>query len=295
MREIVIVSGKGGTGKTTLAASFASLEKKVMLADCDVDAANLHLVVEHQRIRQHAFIGGRTASIDMDCCIQCDECVDNCRFSAISKGELLQTSEIAYCIDPLACEGCGVCALLCPTNAVSFQPRTSGEWCVSNTENGAMVHAQLGAAEGNSGKLVNLLRQEARHEAGKRNIELIITDGSPGIGCPVVASLTGADLAVIVTEPSLSSLHDFERVVELIAHFSLPSVLCINKCDDLNSQITSKLKALAQAQHIVVAGEIRYDPLADHAQMQGRSLVSCSASTSALDIRQSWSAVKRAL
>ena len=223
VKELVVISGKGGTGKTSIVASFAALTEKVVLADCDVDAADLHLVLEPKVMRRESFSGGKRARIRTEHCIACGKCEALCQFDAIdfdgpSNGKLDKT----FRIDPIACEGCGVCAWFCAENAIEFAPAVNGEWYVSDTRHGPMVHAKLGIAEENSGKLVSTVRKEAGAIAQQRGLELVLIDGSPGIGCPVIASITGADLVLIVTEPTLSGLHDLGRVADVARHFEIP-------------------------------------------------------------------------
>ena len=211
-KELVVISGKGGTGKTSIVASFAALADACVVADCDVDAADLHLVLEPTVMWRAPFSGGSKASIRTEDCHGCGTCMEVCRFGAVTKDP---TDAGTLHIDPIACEGCGVCAWFCPSRAISFAPAVHGEWFVSETRVGAMVHAALGIAESNSGKLVSVVREQARAIARENRSDLVLIDGSPGIGCPVIASLTGADLALVVTEPTPSGLHDLMRVLEL--------------------------------------------------------------------------------
>jgi len=222
MKELVVISGKGGTGKTSIMAAFAALSENAVLCDADVDAADLHLLMSPDIKMCSDFKGGNTAIIGHELCTECGLCRRLCRFDAISEG---------YEVDHIKCEGCGVCVDLCPELIIDFPVKTCGEWFVSDTRFGPMVHARLGIAEENSGKLVTLVRQEAKKLAEKRNLDLLITDGPPGIGCPVIASIGGATALLIVTEPTVSGLHDMERVAELAAHFKVPAMLCVNKFD----------------------------------------------------------------
>ena len=222
MKQIVVISGKGGTGKTVLTASFASLAGNKVMVDCDVDAADLHLLLKPEIKERYEFRSGVTARIDKDICQECGECLSVCRFEAISED---------YIVDPVSCEGCSVCSHVCPAGAVIMEENIAGEWYISETKYGPLVHAKLGIAEENSGKLVAKVREVAKEIAERDKRDFVIIDGPPGIGCPVIAALTGVDLAVIVTEPTLSGIHDMERVVQVAKHFGVPTKVCINKYD----------------------------------------------------------------
>jgi MinD superfamily P-loop ATPase len=224
MKEIVIISGKGGTGKTTLCASFASLARDAVIADCDVDAADLHLLLAPRVLQEADFVGGRTPVIDSELCAECGDCQAWCRFDAIELD-----IDAGYIIDPLACEHCALCAYVCPEEAISMQSSVSGRWFISETAQGKLVHARLAPGEDNSGKLVTLVRREARRLAEETGARWILNDGPPGVGCPVTAAITGVDLALIVTEPTLSGIHDMQRVEALCRHFQIPALVCINK------------------------------------------------------------------
>ncbi|GAH53639.1 unnamed protein product, partial [marine sediment metagenome] len=228
MKELVIVSGKGGTGKTSVVAAFAALAESKVLADCDVDAADLHLVLEPTILTREDFSGGSCARIEAENCTACGKCQEVCRFEAIScNGPANEGVEKTYSVDPIACEGCGVCSLVCPTEAVIFEPVVNGQWYISETRHGPMVHAKLGIAQENSGKLVSLVRNQAKKIAEEQALNLVIIDGSPGIGCPVIASITGADLVLVVTEPTLSGQHDLERVSQLTRHFGIKTLVSV--------------------------------------------------------------------
>ena len=212
MKEIVVISGKGGTGKTSLSASFAALAERAGVADCDVDAPNLAIVLQPQIERSTPFTGGKIAVPDRDACTACGCCAESCRFEAIAlEVPADDRDRESAVVDRLACEGCGVCAVVCPEGAIRLEPVVNGEWFISRTRHGPFVHAQLGIGQENSGKLVALVRKEARALAKRESLDLLISDGPPGIGCPVIASIGGADLVLIVTEPTVSALHDFER------------------------------------------------------------------------------------
>ena len=288
MKELVVISGKGGTGKTSIVASFAALAQNAVVADCDVDAADLHLVLEPTIIRRESFSGGKRARINSCCCTACGKCAELCRFDAINfDGPGNGTVDQTLRIDPIACEGCGVCAWFCPEKAIDFAPAPSAEWFVSKTRHGPMVHAKLGIAQENSGKLVNTVRMEARKLAEQRGLELVIIDGSPGIGCPVIASITGASLVLIVTEPTLSGLHDIERVADLTRHFDIPACVCVNKWD-LNGDVTVQVERLAARRALAVTGRIRYDRVVTDAQVRKLSVVEYSGNGCAQDIRSVW-------
>jgi MinD superfamily P-loop ATPase len=266
MKELVIISGKGGTGKTSIVACFAALARKAVLADCDVDAADLHLVLAPETKETEEFRSGHKASIRSDQCNACGVCYAYCRFDAILK------NSDSYTVDPIACEGCGVCVHFCPVQAIDFEQPLSGHCFQSETRFGPMVHARLGIAEENSGKLVSLVRQRARDIAEARNLDTVIIDGSPGIGCPVIASITGAALVVVVTEPTLSGRHDLERVLELALHFKTPAMVIINKAD-LNQDMAEAIIEMCHGRGVTYAGSIPYDPAVTQAQLAKISTV----------------------
>lgn len=284
MKELVIISGKGGTGKTSVTASFAVLAEKAVLADCDVDAADLHLVLKPDVRERHDFRSGHEAVIREADCTGCGVCLDLCRFDAVRRHD---TEAGARCvIDPVACEGCGLCVRFCPEQAIDFPERLCGEWMVSDTRCGPMVHARLGVAAENSGKLVATVRQEARRIAEEQGRKLVIVDGPPGIGCPVIASLSGAAQVLVVTEPTVSGEHDLGRVLKLTAHFGIPASICVNKWD-LNPEMTERIEKQAQTLGATVAGRIRYDRAVTQAQIQERAVVEIDAPC-AEDIRALW-------
>jgi len=262
MRELVIISGKGGTGKTSLTAAFAALAGNSVLCDADVDAADLHLLMAPQMKRRTNFMGGSKALINPALCTGCGTCRALCRFDAISE---------RFEVDPIRCEGCGVCVDFCPVAAVDFPVQRCGEWYLSATRFGPMVHARLGIAEENSGKLVSLVRKEARQLAEERGFDLILTDGPPGIGCPVIAAIGGATALVIVVEPTVSGLHDMERVLDLAAHFRVPGMVCVNKFD-LNPEMTEAIERLAGKRNVALVGRIPFDPVFTHAMVAGKTL-----------------------
>ena len=276
MKEIVIISGKGGTGKTSIVASFAALAEGAVLADCDVDAADLHLLLQPDIKQSHDFSGGKVASVITEKCIGCGKCEEVCNFdAAIFNGPANDVVGITYTIDSIACEGCGVCVQFCPVDAIEFKDAINGKWFVSDTRFGPMLHAKLGIAEENSGKLVSLIRKEAKRIAAEQSKDLIIVDGSPGIGCPVIASITGADLVLAVTEPTIAAQHDLDRVAELTEHFNIPTVVCINKYD-INVRIAKAIEKEALERNLKVVGKIAYDIAVTKAQIAAKSIVEYS-------------------
>ena len=293
MKEFVVISGKGGTGKTSLVASFAALHQNIVLADCDVDAADLHLVMDTHINHREPFIGGKKACIVAESCTGCGECEKMCRFDAIMADESSNGSTI-FRIDPIACEGCGACTLVCPVDAIEFRDAVNGEWFISEARHGPMVHAKLGIAESNSGKLVSVVRNQARGIAAKRGLEMVLIDGPPGIGCPVIASVTGTDLVLVVTEPTLSGLHDLERVRQLATHFRIKTTVCINKYD-LNQDMTSRIDEHCREMGIEIVGRIPYDAAVTRAQIQKTSVVEFSDGPVSQEIRRMWERVSRIL
>jgi len=279
MRELLVISGKGGTGKTSLTAAFASLSENRILCDADVDAADLHLLMAPDIKMRSDFQGGGVALINKEKCTQCGLCRDFCRFEAIAED---------YTVDPIGCEGCGVCVDFCPELAIEFPVKTCGEWFISETRFGPMIHARLGIAEENSGKLVTLVRQEAKKLAQKKSFDLIITDGPPGIGCPVIASIGGADALLIVAEPSVSGMHDMQRVAQLAAHFKVPGMICVNKFD-LNIEQTRAIEDLARNMCVSVVGRIPFDPIFIESMIRGQTLLEYSKeSETSFAAKQIW-------
>lgn len=278
MKKFVVISGKGGTGKTSLTASFAALAQNAVLADCDVDAADLHLLLHPDIQQREAFTSGVKATIFPERCTQCGICREVCRFEAIDE---------SYTINPFACEGCTVCAKLCPAQAIDVADNVCGEWYVSETRYGPMVHARLGVAEENSGKLVAIVRQQAKRLAEERGKELLIIDGPPGIGCAVISAITGTDLVMVVTEPTLSGLHDLKRVTELTRHFTIPTCVCVNKFD-INPDMTERIKEHCRNQQLTYIGEIPYDITAVNAVVQQVPVVDLTDTDLAQRIRELW-------
>lgn len=280
MKELVIISGKGGTGKTSITASFAALAQYAVLADCDVDAADLHLVLNPTIQRRETFTSGHAAKIRSADCTQCGLCETLCRFDAIQD----------FKVDTLRCEGCWACVEFCPAQAIDFPEQVCGEWFISATRCGEMVHARMNAGAENSGKLVSLVRREARRIGEKQNSEYLLVDGPPGIGCPVIASITGADAVLVVTEPTLSGEHDLRRVVELTNHFKIPAMVCINKWD-INHIMAERIETLARKMGAKPVGRIPYDAAVTAAQINARSLVEDSDGRGAKAARKTWSNV----
>jgi MinD superfamily P-loop ATPase len=281
MKEITIISGKGGTGKTSLAGCFAVLSDGAVFTDCDVDAANLSLIMKPELQEKHEFKASREAFIREDRCSQCGLCRDLCRFEAISE---------SFRVDPLSCEGCGVCYHACPEGAIDFEEVTSGEWFISRTPYGPLVHARLGVAQENSGKLVTLVRNKAKEIARDANRDLIVTDGPPGIGCPVIASLSNASAALVVTEPTLSGVHDMERVLSVCSHFKVPAFVCINRYD-LDEENTSKIEEYCREQSVPVVGRVPFDKVVTEAMVQGLPVVEYSDGAVSRSIKEIWERV----
>jgi MinD superfamily P-loop ATPase len=288
VRELVVISGKGGTGKTSLLASFAVLARKAVLADCDVDAADLHLVLAPKVRRREEFRSGNEAVIRPELCRRCGRCAELCRFGAVLReaGEPQGNGGAPYRVDPTACEGCGVCVSRCPHGAIEFPERICGEWFVSDTRCGPLVHARLRPAAENSGKLVAAVRQEARRLAEEGGFGQVLVDGPPGIGCPVISSVTGASAVLAVSEPTVSGEHDLSRVLELCRHFGIPAAVCVNKWD-LNPQMTARVEARAGEGGALVLGRIPYDRTVTAAQLQARAVVELGGPAAAA-IRGIW-------
>jgi len=280
MKQIVVISGKGGTGKTVTTASFASLAENKVMADCDVDAADLYLLLHHTIKETYEFTG-RVAQINQDKCIQCGKCQEVCRFEAIDD----------FTVDPVSCEGCGVCVYVCPQKAIKMVKHPSGKWFVSRTKYGPLVHAKLGIAEENSGKLVSLVREKAKSIAEKEKRDFVIIDGPPGIGCPVIASLSGVDIALIVTEPTFSGIHDLKRVIGVAHHFGVKSMVCINKYD-LNLENTQHIEDFCQSYGIEVAGKISFDTIVTEALVIGKPVVEYSNGDVSSQIKGLWERIK---
>lgn len=286
MKEIVVISGKGGTGKTSLTASFAYLGgKDVVVADCDVDAADMHLLLKPDFADEDDFYSGELAYINQYECIQCGKCAEVCRFDAIPviKGH--------YVVDPLACEGCGYCARVCPTEAITNKDLNVGKWFVSSIKTGStMVHARLGIGADNSGKLVAKVKSEAKDIADEERVDYIIVDGSPGVGCPVVSSLSGAAFVVLVTEPSVSGLHDLKRVYELVHKFNIKAGCIINK-SDINEDMTAQIEDFLKEENIVHIANLPYDETFTKAMTNGQTIVEYANNDLSKKIKESWNKI----
>ena len=282
MKELVILSGKGGTGKTSLTAAFSHLTSNHILCDADVDGADLHLLTSPEIQQTHDFMGGGLATIDPNRCIGCGNCQDLCQFDAISDN---------FVVSEISCEGCGICVDFCPEKAIDFPPQKCGEWFVSNITTGTMVHARLGIAQENSGKLVNTIRTAAKQMAEDQNKDMVLIDGPPGIGCPVIAAITGASGVLVVVEPTISGMHDMERVLKLTQHFKLPAMVCINKYDlnpDMTSQIEEKIKTLG----LEVVGKIPFNPVFVEAMVEGKNIFEYGKEAELLEtVKEIWNRV----
>lgn len=265
-KQIVIVSGKGGTGKTVISAAFANIAKNKVIVDADVDAADLFLLLNPINKETHKFSGGYKAVIDSSLCNQCANCYSYCRFEAIKK------NTNRFTIDEILCEGCGICAKICQNNAINMYLTESGEWYVSETKQGIFIHAKLGIAEENSGKLVSLIKNKAVEIAKEKNCDWIIIDGPPGIGCPAIATIGNSDCAIVITEPTLSGLHDSNRIIELIKYFAIPIKLIINKYD-LNLEMTAKIEEFCRAAQIEIIGKLMFDKNVVQSIIDGQSVM----------------------
>lgn len=263
MRQLAIISGKGGSGKTTLTAAFSSLSGNAVLADCDVDASNLHLLLRPQVLEKQDCLGPGFASIDLKLCTGCGICREICRFGAVLEN---------FTINPYSCEGCAVCTVACPQNAVSLTPRVSGQAVSSITRFGPMAHAKLGIGEEAGGKLVNLVRKKAVELADRYSCKLILIDGPPGTGCPVMAAITGTDLVLVIGEPTISGLHDLKRAVELTSHFKIPTVACINRYD-LNKKKSLEIEIFCRKAEIPLLARLPYANIATEAMMNGETVI----------------------
>ena len=280
MKEVVVLSGKGGTGKTSIVGSLAALAERKVLADCDVDAADLHLLLSPSVKQENEFWSGQVARIDPDKCTQCGLCQELCRFHAIKD----------YTVDPVSCEGCGFCSHICPVEAITMRENLAGHWFVSDTKYGPLVHARLGIAQENSGKLVAVVRQQAKRIAEERDLDYIISDGPPGIGCPVISSLSGANLAMLVTEPTLSGMHDLERVFGVCRHFNVPAAVCINKYD-FNDENTIAIHNYCREKGVEVAAMIPFDNVVTEALVRGVPVVEYSDGRVSREIKRLWNGI----
>ncbi len=283
MKQIVVISGKGGTGKTVITASFAALAEHKVLADCDVDAADLHLLLDPRIQERHVFKSGVTAVLHRDRCTQCGLCKTLCRFDAIGDD---------FVIDPVSCEGCAFCSFACPHKAIEMKENIAGEWFSSHTRFGPMIHARLGIAQENSGKLVSLVRKKAKEKAEQIGADWVIIDGSPGIGCPVIASLSGVDCALVVTEPTLSGLHDASRVIDMARHFNIPPRVVVNKYN-LNIDMSERIEEYCRRHDVPFIGKIRFDKTVVNAMVQGKTIVEYSEGDTARGIKEIWDQLQK--
>jgi len=284
VKEIVVLSGKGGTGKTSIVGSLAALADNKVLADCDVDAADLHLILQPADRQEHEFWSGQTARIDESLCTQCGLCQEYCRFNAIDH----------FTVNRVSCEGCGFCARICPADAITMEDNLAGHWFISDTQYGPLVRARLGIAQENSGKLVALVRQQARKLAEEHGLSYIISDGPPGIGCPVISSLSGANLALLVTEPTLSGIHDLERVLGVCRHFKVPALVCINKYD-VNEDNSNQIESFCLKQGVEVAARISYDEAVTEAMIHGVPVVEYCRNGVSHQIEALWQTILKSL
>jgi len=284
MRELVVISGKGGTGKTSLTAAFAHLAEKVLLCDLDVDAPDLHLIAQPTIQRRGPFLSGHVAEIDGSVCTTCGQCADLCAYGAI------HSKDGVFVVDAAHCEGCKVCVAFCPSKAIDFPERLCGTWYESETRFGPMVHAQLDPGQENSGKLVTLLKAKARERAAQLGLELILSDGAPGIGCPVISSLSQASLVLLVTEPTPSGLHDLERVVDLCRHFRLPSAVLINKVD-LNPDYERAIHSFCQSREIPVIGQLPHDSVVTESMVRHQAITEGADTPFGIQVREIWTNV----
>ena len=288
MKEIVIISGKGGTGKTSITASFAMLGgKDIVVADCDVDAADMHLLMQPDWEKSEDFYSGVIAEIDQEKCVKCGNCTDVCRFSAIP------IIDKKYVVNKLNCEGCGYCFHVCPTDAITMKEQNVGKWYISNTKaDNVMVHARLGIGAENSGKLVAKVKNEAKRIAKETDKEFIVVDGSPGIGCPVVSSLSGADFVVFVTEPTVSGLHDLKRVYQLVKKFNISAGCIINK-SDLNTKVARQIEEFLKEENIMHITDLPYDETFTKAMTNGQTIVEYDDSSLKNILIKCWEKIKK--
>ena len=286
MPEVLIISGKGGTGKTTLTGAFAGLAKNALVCDLDVDAPDLHLLLDPEVRESHEFFSGFEAEIDPELCESCGLCLEKCRFDAVVE------KNGAYWVNPLKCEGCKLCVELCPADAIGFKEKHCGSWQVSQTRFGPMVHAQLFPGEENSGRLVSILRQKAKEMGKDQGYDLILSDGPPGIGCPVISSITGMDLAVVVTEPTPSGRHDLERAVELCRHFRLAVGVVINKYD-LNPEQSRAIAAYCGKEGLELLAKLPYDPAMTESMVRGKTINEYQTNGTAAMVAEAWKNIER--
>lgn len=280
--QLIILSGKGGTGKTTIAASIAYLQKEGVKVDCDVEASNLHIILQGSRVEEKDFFGAKAAEIDPNKCIQCGACEETCRFGAIS----------GFKVEELKCEGCAACTVVCPEQAITLHDEITGITIISKTDHGILSHADMEIGAEGSGKLVT----EVRKNAGRfiKEGDMVLLDGSPGVGCPVMASLTGCDAALLVVEPTQSGLADFLRVLELVRFFRIKPYVCINKYD-LNNSISRQIFRVCWKEKVPMLGEIPFDPLVKEAVNQLKPVVVYPESSAGRQITMLWNRLQMRL
>ena len=287
MKEVLILSGKGGTGKTSIIGSFADLADNKIMVDCDVDASDLHLLLAPRPTEEHDFVSGVKARVEADKCSACEMCIEICQFESI-------TMEDTAIISELACEGCGVCAHFCPEDAIILDKNHCGSWYISDTDYGPLVHAQLFAGEENSGKLVSHIKNQAKQLAEATNTDLILIDGAPGVGCPVIASLSNVDLVVVITEPTLSGKHDLERILDLTDHFKIPAMVCINKWD-IHPGMSTEIETACTKRNVDLLGRIPFDTTVVDCQIQGVPVTKSKTSPAAAAIRDVWTKLQETI
>ncbi len=287
MKELLVLSGKGGTGKTTITAGFASLATKKVIADCDVDAADLHIILRPEKQVRHDFVSGVKAAIKKELCTGCGTCSELCQYEAITMDDAAE-------VDDFSCEGCGVCAHFCQEKAIELVPNHCGYWYVSDTRFGTLVHAELKPGEENSGKLVSMVKQKARRRGEDEGANLILLDGPPGIGCPVISSFSGADMVVAVTEPTMSGLHDLERILELSKHFKVKAQVIINKYD-LNEDMSSQIERFCKKSGIPLLGTIEFDQSVVDALVAGKTIFEFNHCKAAQSVANIWQQIEKAL
>lgn len=294
-KQLVVLSGKGGAGKTSVTAALAHLASQEMamsLADADVDAANLELVLGPEREATHDFASGLLAHVDAATCIACGECATACRFDAIHPSSA--TEGAAYEVDPVACEGCAACHYRCPVDAIEMTEPVVGQWFLSRTPYGPLYHAHLFAGGENSGKLVTLVKQQARLRALDDALPLVLVDGPPGIGCPVISALSGATLALLVVEPTPAGAHDLARVLELTRHFEVPALALLNKAD-LSAERAAEIEAFCTRQQTPIVGRLPYDPIVTEAMVNGQAVTAYTDAPVTQALHAAWAEIKARL
>ena len=277
MSYTIAVAGKGGTGKTSIVGSFAALADNKIMADCDVNAADLHLILDPEVLEENEFWSGQVAEINKFKCTQCGLCSDLCRFDAIHRRK----------VGSFLCEGCGFCYQVCLADAITMRQNMSGKWFISKTRYGTLIHAKLGIAQENSGKLVSAVRHKAREIAQEQSLEIVLTDGPPGIGCPVISSLSGVSETLIVTEPTISGLYDMDRILGLCEHFTIEALVCVNKYD-INEENTAKIVQYCEDRKISIAGYVPYDDIVTEAMVHGKPVVKYKKNDTSRAIESLW-------